>query len=166
MTNLHPRSLSIAAEISPVWGPDACSETFWAPRDIPLPDNKVAVSARYTKGGQIATSAEMPSLSPAATPLISGCTVCRVPFIFQLAATSACRFVMRFPCHAYPKGRKAYNKYRKSENDSTYASTRQCRQSRGSLQPSLACRTIRAWYSLYRAGSGGNAVSNIRCKLV
>src|SRR5688572_14475756 len=82
----------MAADISPVYAPWACSETFCAPQAIALPRNFSPTCARYANGGHTAQPEPGDCLSSASS---SAAIEARLPCIFQLPATSRLRFIQR-----------------------------------------------------------------------
>src|SRR3990172_9241197 len=62
---------------------------------MPVCSSNRATSPRYTYGGQIATSALTPAATPWHTLASSGRMEDSVPFIFQFAATSGRRLLIR-----------------------------------------------------------------------
>ena len=87
---LAPASLSISAEMSPVWAPLAAAWQFWPPTRTPLPFTALAMPISSVAGGQIRTSRSVQPacFTPSATPPASARASAARPFIFQLPAIS------------------------------------------------------------------------------
>jgi hypothetical protein len=103
MTSLAPASLSIAAETLPVWAPLTSVWQSWAP--MARPPDRATAEGMSVKGGQIATST--PDAARAAAAIgASSAKAARLPFIFQLPATSLRRRFICFPRPVVPSPSK------------------------------------------------------------
>src|SRR6056297_1888859 len=97
----------MAAETSPVYAPDSCSETSCAPSSTPLPASCSLTEARYGDGGHTRNSTPGASPTPSRIPSISVRFSARLPCIFQLPATRYCLTVrLRAPWQGRERARR------------------------------------------------------------
>ena len=87
MTNSQPTSANMAGAVSPVYAPEACSDTFCAPKLTPLPASRSPTCAKYGNGGQTNRRTDSDAGAPATMALTSSALAAESPFIFQFPAT-------------------------------------------------------------------------------
>jgi hypothetical protein len=88
MTPEQPASLSISAEMSPVWAPLASLWQSWPPSLMGLDATSRTIGAISVAGGQIMTSQRTRAPDSISISRSTSSSDAMVPFIFQFPATS------------------------------------------------------------------------------
>ena len=107
MTYLHPTSLSMLADTSPVNAPTGSAHMDCAPSAMMEDLSPRAVSHRYTKGGHTAISTGVWPGKPSSSASISSAFSAREPCIFQFPAISGRRIALPRKQLAPAKGAEA-----------------------------------------------------------